>query len=217
MFKSKTPFVLAALALSVSGVLHADTPEPEAVAATSPVTDIAPAVELSPAFNFVTINELMEIDEQRALVEERNKIMSLGLKLADQAQESGASPMQVEMTDGQLKELERLRKEMAELKKEQIKDKQIIEKIEVAEREQRANARLIGIFGVGSTLSAMLEYGGERYHFISSSKHNQRANRGNEVTLRAIKARCVVAFDEIEQVEINACIGQGAKREGQEL
>lgn len=145
-------------------------------------------------FNYVTIQELLAIDEKRALENERQDAEKIGLIQPPIAVTAPAQASSIESTD-EAKE------------KDEDAKKQTKQKDSPAQLSQALNPQLLGIYGVGNQLSALINYGGFSYRFISGHKQNQRSNQGNTLFLSSIKDRCVNLYDSTLNTPVNVCLG----------
>lgn len=187
MFRSKTlssSFALCLLSVSVYA---------------QPASNNDAMRSLNSPFNYVTIQKLLAIDEQKALIAESEDAEKLGLIGGERA--SGTA-------------LEKTESENDSNKNQDDKEDEV--KASINEEpapltiEQHAAAlepTLVGIYGTGSQLSAIMTYGGHTYRFISGKKQNQRPNKGNSLSLISIGDQCINVYDNSLKTKVKACFG----------
>ena len=149
-----------------------------------------PTSQPSSTFDYVTVQELLAIDNKRALEKERSEAEKLGLIRNTSAIES--------------------QKEVNTQSKASEKEHASVdEEVELTVSEQAAlmQPTLVSIYGVGNRLKATLKYGGHTYSFSSGVKNNLRQNEGRTLTLNAISGRCISVFDSELKTNVKTCVG----------
>lgn len=226
-------FMGAATMLSTGAYAQdTETGENDTVPAKTHSIELPPVPEPS-AFNYVTIEKILTIDETRAWREEMRRAQELGLPLPTMLKNANADELAVQLldlggeSDSAAKNAENLKKERESLRQELLTEvrkelnqinshnqatQQASEKI-IAEEKIMHSARLVSLFGVGSAITAQVRYGEHDYIFRPHSKFNLRPNSGNELRLVSWQPECVLLFDVAIEKEIKVCISDYVKLE----
>lgn len=141
------------------------------------------------AFDYITVSELMEIDNRIALEQEMANAESLGIE-GYKSKRTRSKELEI------LLEKEQVEVELAAAsKKEQEQDEMEAPSISV-----------VGIYGIGNQLSALVQYQGETYQFQSGQKASAKQTQKDALRLVGIKGNCVTVARVEDQRTIKQCL-----------
>lgn len=188
-------------------------------------------------FNYLTIAELLAIDNEIALEQERENAERFGLTSyksqktlqrereqlrlrREAALKSGESLVEIEQQEAALA-LEQSGKQPTELNGDST-DEQLVEmrgsetdsespfrypSVEVFDVSNPIeSSRLIGVYGVGGELSALVEYDGEMYQFKQGRRQPVRRTKSNALQLVRIDNNCVQVIEARSQDKAEFCL-----------
>lgn len=188
MFKNnrlKLTFISLALAFTSTALVaqsEVEAAEEETIEQT--LVEVKPMT--SSAFDYVTINQLLALDQAAAIKIERENAIKIGL--IAEPKPVVAAPV----LDNTIADIEAVADEPKD------------------EPTPTVAPSLKSIYGLNDKLTVVVYYGGHKYQYRSGSRHNQTPNSGNKLSLRKINGTCVTLQDETINQGFRVCLKEGS-------